>query len=94
MSDLVEKDEIEGLLKKLPEWDLEEKAICRVVEFEDYMDGVDLLNGVADIAEEANHHPDMEIKWGQLTIRLTTHDMGGLTDADFDLAGRIDNLID
>ena len=94
MSELIPKEEIEDLLKKSPEWDHEGKAITRVVEFDDYMDGIDLVNGVADISEEANHFPEIDIRWGSITIRLSSTDHGGLTDADFDLAKRFDNLID
>ncbi len=94
MSELIPAEEIEDLLKKIPEWDHEGKAITRVVEFDDYMDGIDFVNGIADVSEEANHHPEIDIRWGAVTLRLSSTDLGGLTDADFDLAKRFDNLID
>jgi 4a-hydroxytetrahydrobiopterin dehydratase len=94
MSDLVDPEDIEILLKKLPEWDLEGKSIIRSVEFDDYMEGIDFVNAVAEIAEEAGHHPDMEVKWCVVNLSLTTHDAGGLTDADFDVAKKIDTLLD
>ncbi|MEM9282340.1 MAG: 4a-hydroxytetrahydrobiopterin dehydratase [Verrucomicrobiota bacterium] len=94
MSELVEEEELETLLKKLPEWDHEEKSIVRVVEFDDYMESIDFVNGVAEIAEESGHHPDIEIRWGAVTLTATTHDAGGLTELDFELATKIDTLLD
>lgn len=94
MSDLVEEDELNAFLKKLPEWDLEEKTITRVVEFDEYMDGIDFVNAVAEIAEEAGHHPDVDIRWCTIHLSLTTHDVGGLTELDFEVAKKIDTLLD
>lgn len=94
MSDLIEADELEVLLKKLPEWDLEENTIVRVLEFDEFMEGIDFVNAVAEIAEEAGHHPDIDIRWCSVTLRLTTHDAGGLTEADLDVAKKIDTLVD
>lgn len=94
MSDLVPEDEIESLLKKLPEWDHDEKAIVRVFEFDEYMEAIDFVNAVADISEDSGHHPDIDIRWCTITVSSTTHDAGGLTDADFDVAKKIDTLID
>ena len=94
MSDLIEDEEVQKLLKKIPEWEHEGKEIFRVLEFDEYMDGIDFVDGVAEIAEEAGHHPDIDIRWCTVTVRLTTHDQGGLTEADFDLAKKIDTLVD
>ena len=94
MSDLVEEEELNALLKKLPEWDLEEKSIIRVLEFDEFMEGVDFVNAVAEIAEEAGHHPDIDIRWCTVTLSLTTHDAGGLTELDFEVAKKIDTLMD
>ncbi len=94
MSDLLNEDEIKTLIKKVPEWELEGKELVRVAEFDEFMEGIDFVDGVAEIAEEANHHPDIDIRYATVTLRVTTHEVNGLTDADFDLAGRIDNLLD
>jgi len=93
MSELIDADELEGLLKKLPEWDLEDKSIVRVLEFDDFMEAIDFVNGVAEIAEEAGHHPDIDIRWCAVTLRLTTHDAGGLTEADIEVAKKVDTLV-
>jgi 4a-hydroxytetrahydrobiopterin dehydratase len=94
MSDLLTAEEIETLMKKVPEWEHEEKSLTRSVEFDEFMEGIDFVDGVAEIAEEAQHHPDIDIRWCTVNLSVTTHDQGGLTSADFELAQRIDNLRD
>jgi 4a-hydroxytetrahydrobiopterin dehydratase len=94
MSELVDSEEIEVLLKKLPEWEHEGKEIFRIIEFDEFMDGIDFVDGIAEIAEEDGHHPDIDIRWCTITVRLTTHEAGGLTDLDFEMAKKIDNLTD
>jgi 4a-hydroxytetrahydrobiopterin dehydratase len=94
MSELIEDDDLTAALKKCPEWDYEKKAITRTVEFEEFMDAIDFVNDLAEIAEEAQHHPDITIKHTKVTLRLTTHDAGGVTDLDVELAQRVDNLVD
>ena len=56
------------------------------------MSSVDLVNRLAPVAEEMNHHPDLEISWNKVTVELSTHSEGGLTENDFELAGRIDGV--
>lgn len=94
MSDLIDTDELQGLLKKLPEWDIEDDSLVRVLEFDEFTQAIDFVNGVADIAEEVGHHPDIDIRWCTITVRLTTHDMGGLTEVDIEMAKKIDTLVD
>ncbi|MFC7338935.1 4a-hydroxytetrahydrobiopterin dehydratase [Haloferula chungangensis] len=94
MSDLLDQEELKSALKKRPEWDLEGKSITRVVEFEDYMEGIDFVNLVAEVAEEAQHHPDITINYTKVTISLTSHEAGGITEDDIELADRISNLVD
>ena len=94
MSDLLEDDELTSALKKCPEWEAEKKHITRVFEFEEFMEGIDFVNNVGEIAEDAQHHPDITIKHTRITLKLTTHDVGGVTELDIQLAQRIDNLVD
>lgn len=94
MSDLLDDSELEKEMKKFPDWELEGKAITRTFEFEDFMEGIDFINLLADVAEEAGHHPDIDIRYTRVTLSLTTHDAGGLTEADFELAQRVGNLVD
>jgi 4a-hydroxytetrahydrobiopterin dehydratase len=95
MSDLIDAEELEGFLKKVPEWELDgTKKIVRTLEFDDFMEGIEFVNDLAEIAEEAGHHPDIDIRENRVVVMLTTHDAGGLTEDDFTLAKRIDNLVD
>lgn len=94
MSDLLEEEDLTAALKKCPEWELEKKAITRTVEFEEFMEAIDFVNDLAEIADEAQHHPDIRIRYTKVTLVLTTHDAGGVTEADIELAQRIDNLVD
>lgn len=94
MSDLLEADDLTAALKKCPEWEYEKKAITRTIEFEEFMDAIDFVNDLAEIAEEAQHHPDITIRHTKVTLKLTTHDAGGVTELDIELAQRVDNLVD
>lgn len=92
MPALLSQDEIDSALKRIPEWEHEKKHIERTFDFDDFITGIDFVNGVADISEELEHHPDIDIRYGKVVVRLTTHSKGGLTDADFELAEKIDTL--
>ena len=96
MSTLIEEDQVSNWLKKVPDWEISDskKVIYRPVEFDDYMAGIDFVNDVAEIAEDNGHHPDLEIGWCKVMIRVTTHSQGGLTESDFSLAEKIDTLLD
>jgi len=92
MENLIPEEQLEDWMKKVPEWDLEEDCICRTFEFDSYMDGIDFVNQVAEIAEEAGHHPIMEIGYEEVEVTLSTHDSSGLTEMDFLVAQKIDRL--
>ena len=94
MNDKIAKEDLAAHLKKCPEWDHEGSEITRAVEFESFPDAVEFVNDLAEIAEEAHHHPDIDIRYSRVILRLTTHDAGGLTEADFKMAQRIDNFVD
>ncbi|MFV1994629.1 MAG: 4a-hydroxytetrahydrobiopterin dehydratase [Verrucomicrobiales bacterium] len=94
MAELIYEEDLETWLKKAPEWEIEGDSITRTFEFDDYMAGIDFVNDVAEIAEEAQHHPDIDVRWCKVRLGLSTHDQGGLTDLDFKLAARIDHLVD
>lgn len=94
MADLLEDSELMKELKKFPDWELEGKSMTRIFEFEDFMEGIDFVNLLADVAEEAGHHPDIDIRYTRVKVSLTTHDAGGLTELDFELAQRVGNLVD
>jgi len=94
MSERIPTAQLDSWIKKAPEWDLEDGVISRTVEFDSFSDVIDFINDVAEIAEEAQHHPDIDIRYTRVVLALTTHDKGGLTSSDFEMAGRIDTLID
>ena len=94
MSDMLEQDDLTAALKKCPEWEYEKTAITRTIEFEEFNDAIDFVNDLAEIAEEAQHHPDITIRHCKVTLKLTTHDAGGVTNLDIELAQRVDNLVD
>ena len=89
---LLSDEEIEARLEGLERWDRRGDAIVREVDCGDFTGSVDLVNRIAPVAEEMNHHPDLDISWSKVTVSLSTHSQGGLTDNDFELARRIDAL--
>ncbi len=94
MSQLIQTEDLTRWIKKAPEWEYEDNCLARTVEFDEFTAAIDFVNDVAEIAEEAHHHPDIDIRWCKVTLRLTTHDQGGVTDLDFEMASRIDTLVD
>lgn len=75
------------------DWSRDEDAIVRERKLENFAAAIAFVNGVAELAERANHHPDILIHgWNHVRLTLSTHSQGGLTDADFELAGEIDRL--
>ncbi len=92
MSDLLNSSDIKENLKRVPEWEYEKKAIERTFEFDDFTQAIDFVNAVAEIAEEEEHHPDLDIRYNKVRVVLSTHRKGGVTDMDFDVAEKIDTL--
>ena len=92
MADLMKPDELKARLKKIPEWELEKKHIERTFEFDDFSDSIDFVNSVSEVAEEEEHHPDIDIRYNKVRLLLSTHSKGWLTELDFALAERIDTL--
>ncbi|HWB58611.1 MAG TPA: 4a-hydroxytetrahydrobiopterin dehydratase [Chthoniobacteraceae bacterium] len=92
MSELLDSAGIKQELKRVPEWDHEKKQIERTFEFDDFTQAIDFINAVAEIAEEEEHHPDIDLRYNKVRLVLSTHSKGGLTERDFDLAERIDTL--
>ena len=84
--------EIRAALKTLPNWQRKGCVIRRTYEFADFLQAMKFLNAIARAAEKAGHHPDVDIRWNRVTLALTTHDDGGLTAKDFELARQADRL--
>jgi 4a-hydroxytetrahydrobiopterin dehydratase len=92
MADLLSEDEIDD---QLPAgWEREGDEVVRTFDFEEYMHGLAFAQTVAEIAETQNHHPEMTIGYGEVEVRLTTHDEGGVTDADIQMAEFVDGEYD
>ena len=79
-------------LSTLPAWQIEGGELVRTFQFTDFRAAMRFVNGVADLAEEANHHPDIDVRYNRVRLSLVTHDAGGLTGKDFDLAAAADKL--
>ena len=84
--------EISQQLPSLPGWTIENQQLRRTYQFKNFVESIDFVNRLVEPAEKAGHHPDIVISYNQVTIRLTTHDAGGLTQKDFDLAEIISQL--
>lgn len=82
-------EEIARALQDLPGWEREGEAIVRTVRFPAFMDGIAFLSRVADMAEAADHHPDIDIRYRNVRLALSTHSEGGLTAKDVALARQI-----
>jgi len=89
---LLTEDEIAARLERADSWERAGKAISRTVTLGDFREAMLYVRAVAYLAEAANHHPDIAISWNRVTLTLSTHSAGGLTDADFALAERINSL--
>ena len=85
-------DHINQALQTVKDWKQESASIKRTYQFADFAAALKFVNKVAGAAEEANHHPDIDIRWNKVTLTLATHSEGGLTQKDFDLARKIDGL--
>jgi 4a-hydroxytetrahydrobiopterin dehydratase len=89
---LLTEDEIAARLGGVTGWQRDGSSITAVLTRKDFRDAMLFVGAVAYLAEQANHHPDILIQWNKVTLTLSTHSAGGLTGADFDLAGKISAL--
>jgi 4a-hydroxytetrahydrobiopterin dehydratase len=84
--------EIQSSLVAFPDWSELSGAIQRTFQFTDFVGAMRFVNLVAEAAEQRQHHPDILIRYNKVTLTLSTHDSGGITGKDFELAGVIDRL--
>ena len=89
---LLPEAEIHAALADLPHWRRDGGWLIRAVRLPTFRDAIALVNAVADAAEEADHHPDIEVVWRTVTFRLTTKVAGGITQRDLRMARSIDRL--
>jgi 4a-hydroxytetrahydrobiopterin dehydratase len=76
----------------LPDWELRDDTLIRTFVLKDFAAAMEFTNAVAVLAEAARHHPDIEIRWNKVKLTLTSHDAGGLTQRDLDLANGVESL--
>ena len=89
---VLSEGEIKKRLKILQGWEMKGGEITKTYNHKDFIDAISFVNKVAILAEKANHHPDILIKYNKVTLTLSTHDEGGITDRDFSLAKKIDGV--
>ena len=87
-------DEIIEEMKDLPDWTHQAKTISRTFKFDGFPKSIAFVDQIAQRAQKLNHHPDIDIRFDQVTLVLTTHDAGGLTETDFILAEQCDEVFD
>ena len=87
------ESEIEKALESRPEWSEAGGVIQRTYQFKDFLAAMKFVNQVAELAEARQHHPDILVRYSKVTLSLATHDAGGITQKDFDLAAAADKLI-
>jgi 4a-hydroxytetrahydrobiopterin dehydratase len=86
-------DEAEALLPEAPGWTLNDSTIMRELEFDTFREAIDFVDGVADLAESQDHHPDIYISFKNVRLELSTHMIAGLSRNDFILAAKINELV-
>ncbi|HYX52387.1 MAG TPA: 4a-hydroxytetrahydrobiopterin dehydratase [Candidatus Limnocylindrales bacterium] len=90
---LLSDAQIKQALPKLSGWAQNDKAIERNFEFADFKAAMVFVNKIADVAEQANHHPDIDIRYNKVKLSLVSHDSGGVTDRDVRMAERINQAV-
>ncbi|BAZ70082.1 MAG: 4a-hydroxytetrahydrobiopterin dehydratase [Pelatocladus maniniholoensis HA4357-MV3] len=92
MAQLLTEAEVQDLSNNLSGWTIEGSKLRSQYQFKDFLQAMDFVNKLVEPAESAGHHPDIEISYNKVRITLTTHDAGGLTRKDFELAKEISQI--
>ncbi|CAM3664517.1 4a-hydroxytetrahydrobiopterin dehydratase [Mycolicibacterium frederiksbergense] len=90
---MLTNDQVDAALPDLNGWERSDGALRRSIEFPAFLEGVDAVGRVAELAEQKDHHPDIDIRWRTVTFALVTHSAGGITDQDLEMAKAIDQLL-
>ncbi|MEU7610478.1 4a-hydroxytetrahydrobiopterin dehydratase [Micromonospora sp. NPDC049204] len=93
MADLLTADAVREELGRLPDWSGDPTGIGRTAQLGSFPAAIAVVDRVAAVAEELDHHPDIDIRWRTLTFRCVTHSAGGVTHRDVELARRIDDIV-
>lgn len=86
-------DQVDAAAAKLDGWQRTDGALRRAVTFGSFLEGIEAVRQVAELAERADHHPDIDIRWRTVHLALVTHSQGGITDKDVELAAQIDAML-
>ena len=84
--------QIKASLKAVANWSQRERSICRTFKFEGFLNSIAFVNRVTSVAQNFNHYPDIDVCFDQVTLTLTTHDAGGITEKDFSVARQCDEV--
>ncbi|MDG2054913.1 MAG: 4a-hydroxytetrahydrobiopterin dehydratase [Phycisphaerales bacterium] len=90
--DRIDPEKVQAQVEVMTEWALNGEALQRTLSFADFQLAMDFVKKVAALAEQQQHHPDIMIRYNKVTLTVTTHDAGGLTDRDFRLAKSVDEI--
>ncbi len=90
---VLSNDEVDAAAAELNGWQRTDGALRRSVTFPSFLDGIEAVRRVAEHAERADHHPDIDIRWRTVTLTLVTHSEGGITDKDVQLARELDGIL-
>jgi 4a-hydroxytetrahydrobiopterin dehydratase len=93
MASLLDEGSVRAALESLDGWTGDTDALTRTVKLPSFPDAIAVVDRVAEVAEQLDHHPDIDIRWRTLVFRCATHSAGGVTDRDVDLARRIDEIV-
>jgi 4a-hydroxytetrahydrobiopterin dehydratase len=89
---ILDAEALENEVARMPDWTVESGQLRKRWKFDDFAGSLAFVNKVAELAEAADHHPDITFGWGYAQLILTTHDRGGVTDVDVALAKQIDRI--
>ena len=91
--DTLNQEQIKAALAELDGWGFGGEALTRTFRFADFVHAISFVEHLAEVAEERQHHPDIDIRYNKVTLRLSTHTAGGVTQRDVELAEAIDHLV-
>lgn len=86
-------EQAQARLTGLPGWKIDAGELVKTFTFKDFLRSLEFVNQIGVFAERAGHHPDIDIRYNRVQLALITHDAGGLTEKDFDLAGKAEGLL-
>jgi len=90
--DTLSQEQVAAALADLDGWGFQDEAFVRTFRFADFVHAVDFVEQLAEIAEDHKHHPDIDIRYNKVTLRLSSHDAGGVTGRDVELAQALQQL--